>query len=65
MMRGNSVAIYNFIVVTKVDENYRNNVATKKIMSQHNEELKVEKLCRDIEIICHNTIKSSKKETLS
>ena len=33
-------------------------------MSQHKTKLKGEKLCRDKEILCCDTIKSSKKETL-
>ena len=40
MLRGNSVATYNFIITTKVDENYRKNVTTHKFMSRHNEKLK-------------------------
>ena len=36
-----------------------------KLMSQHKTKLKAEKLYRDIEILCRDTINSSKKETLS
>ena len=42
MLRKNFVATYNFIVATKVEKNYRKNVATHKFMSRHNEELKPE-----------------------
>ena len=38
----NSIATKTFIVVTKVEKNYKKNVATQKIMLQHNEELKAE-----------------------
>ena len=38
----NYVAIKTSIVVTKVEKNYKKNVATQKIMSRRNEELKVE-----------------------
>ena len=38
----NSVATKTSIVETKVEKNYKKNVATHKIMSRHNEELKVE-----------------------
>ena len=36
------VATKTSIVATKVEKNYKKNVATQKIMSQHNEELKAE-----------------------
>ena len=35
-----------------------------KIMSRHKTKLKGEKLCRDKEILCRDTMKSNKKETL-
>ena len=38
----NSIATKTSIVVTKVEKNYNKNVATQKIISQHNEEPKVE-----------------------
>ena len=36
-----------------------------KIMSRHKTKLKGEKLCLDKEILCRDTIKGNKKETLS
>ena len=38
----NSVAITTSIIAKKVEKNYKKNVATQKIMSRHNEELKAE-----------------------
>ena len=38
-------------VVTKVEKNHRQNVATYQIMSQHKARLKGKKLCRDKEIL--------------
>ena len=38
----NSVVTKTFIVMKKVENNYKKNVATQKIMSRHNEELKEE-----------------------
>ena len=42
MLRRNFVATLDFIIVTKIEKNNRNNVATKKFMSRHNDKLKVE-----------------------
>ena len=38
----NYVATKTFIIAIKVKRNYKKNVATKKLMLRHNEELKVD-----------------------
>ena len=39
-VRVNSVGTKTSIVTTKIEKNYKKNVATQKIMSRHDEELK-------------------------
>ena len=47
----NSVATKPFIVVTKVEKNYKKNFTTQKLMLRHNEELKVEIFVATIKVV--------------